>query len=136
MRTILFSGLGALAVALAASASAQVSRDAPLRAAVADGLQPPFQSKDKIGDTGKVSSLIIHSPGSSDFSAFRGEIAVGTHRQGTIYRWGGSACPGKDLEDVQELVLTMAFENGWLLTPKGKPGAGSNKCLTGLMLRK
>ena len=75
--------------------------------------------------------ITVNDAGSDDFSAYKGEVRVRANKTITVYRWGGSACPGKDLSAANVALLFEAAEESAKITPKYKPGAGSNKCLTG-----
>lgn len=92
---------------------------------------PTAASADSNGSRGRVIDITLNDSGSDDFAAFRGEVRIRANKVTTTYRWGGSACPGKDLSATNVALLFEAAEEGEKVTPKYKPGAGSNKCLTG-----
>lgn len=96
---------------------------------------PTAASADSNGTRGRIIDITVNDSGSDDFSAFKGEVRIRANKAVKVYRWGGAACPGKDLTAANVALLFTAAEESAKVTPKYKPGAGSNKCLTGFKVQ-
>ncbi len=97
----------------------------------------PFSgAADTIGGSGKLAGLRQVEPTSDDFPRFHGAIIIDEGKNViTSYFWGGSHCPGFDLEDARVAVLLRALRNTKLRALVAyKPGAGGTRCLTQYLL--
>ena len=85
---------------------------------------------------GTLQSFRVTDQGADNFSAYRGEIKVDYSGDVKLYRWGGAACPGKDLSDRNVMVLAEALGDDLKIKVETKLGAGSNVCLVGFTLKR
>lgn len=94
---------------------------------------------DTTDPVGRAVELTVNAQGSDDFGRFRGELVVEAVGSGalTTYRWGGLACPGRDLSDANVSRLLTALENHdrLVVIPRHKPGQGSTKCLVSFTIQ-
>lgn len=93
-------------------------------------------SADTAGEPGRIIALTYNSSGSDERGLFWGAVVIKPW-QGSAqeYRWGGSSCPGKNL-DVDETALLERALLSWRVKtrPFYKFGQGGFLCLVGFEL--
>ena len=86
---------------------------------------------DYIGASGLISSIENNDPSADLYVQFHGRVIIGDGFRTTEYRWGGTSCGSKNLDEGRIDLLNHALFHGVQVTPKYKSGAGSTKCLVG-----
>ncbi len=91
---------------------------------------------DDVQPIGLIAVLRVNELSSDDYGSFHGILIVGDSVGGYFsYKWGGSHCPGKNLEPHELEILQRGMNNPRILIePRTKTGAGGNKCLTAFSL--
>jgi len=94
---------------------------------------------DQTGVAGKIISVTINGSKSDDYKTFHGSVTIrppGKRQRPVEYKWGGTACPGKDLTDHEVDILVGAFHErkSTLVVPRSKNGQGGAICLVGFEL--
>jgi hypothetical protein len=94
-----------------------------------------------VGSAGKVISVHINGSLSDSYKTFHGSVKIkapGKRGRTSEYKWGGTACPAKDLTDHQVDLLVQAFHHRKTtqVVPRTKNGQGGVKCLVGFELRR
>lgn len=85
---------------------------------------------DSIGTPGKIYGL-EHNDDSSDEAGLRdGALFIDEGDVVREYLWGGSLCPGRDLDIDQQRMLLDALRSKIILLPYYKLGNGNSRCLT------
>ncbi len=91
---------------------------------------------DTTGEPGELLSIEILESTSDNFSAWNGDVVIrqlvdGVDQQ---YRWGGAACPGRDLEQARvDHLFELSTTPYMMVTIYWKPGAGTNRCIVGFV---
>lgn len=94
---------------------------------------------DEAGKTGRITQMLVNTPGSDQHPLYHGSITVKLLGSNTAveYRWGGSTCPKVKLTEQQLDLLMTAFvqRNRTRIAPKYAMGEGmGTRCLVGFEL--
>lgn len=89
---------------------------------------------DSAGASGRVTKVTVNTSGSDEFAQSHGAVSIrttGKKGRTSVYKWGGSLCPGRNLtpDQVQLLVLAMARPGAARVTPRYKKGQANTRCL-------
>jgi hypothetical protein len=97
---------------------------------------PLVSHADTVGAIGRVAAIRVNTSASDDFGSFHGWVLIGDSIGGALtYKWGGSHCPGVNLEPDDRSVLQSGLDNPRLLVePRYKIGQGGNLCLVAFIL--
>lgn len=85
---------------------------------------------DTVGLTGAIVGLREVNSNSDRYALLRGSIWI-EESPGQLqeYRWGGSACPGKDLTEDEVANLARNLDRNVRIIPIFKNGQGGSRCL-------
>lgn len=97
---------------------------------------PATVTADTEGDTGKVVSIIHNGAASDERSLYWGAVTIRPWQGASQeYLWGGSICPGKNLDIAEVALLEQAMLSRRVNTrPFYKNGQGGYLCLVGFQL--
>lgn len=88
---------------------------------------------DELTDWGEVAELLVIAEGSDDLGRFRGELVLRIDGIDSVYTWGGSTCPGRDLTESQvELLQNAALAPYMRVRLRTKIGQGGADCIVGM----
>ena len=93
-------------------------------------------------EPGVITSFQTFTPGSDEFSMFRGKITLKEKKgNSSEYAFGGSACPAKDLSESQQNFLVQVLTASrnpqkLLIKPFTKSGQGGNVCIVSYIISK
>jgi hypothetical protein len=92
---------------------------------------PALSMADNTGSAGRVIAFSHNAPASDEYPISRGGIVVKPWQAPEQeYRWGGSACPGKNLDPYEEALLERAFlSRRVIIQPYFQNGQGGHLCL-------
>jgi hypothetical protein len=89
------------------------------------------RAADNIGTPGPMVGFEHNDDSSDEAGLADGSLFIdeggGTTRE---YRWGGSLCPGRELDTAQQSMLLEAGRGKWVVLPYYKLGNGGARCLT------
>jgi hypothetical protein len=93
----------------------------------------PALAVDNVGALAPLVALNVNTVDSDTFLQFHGRMIVGDSIGGYAeYRWGGTACGSKTLEEYEVARLQDAMNNPRILVqPLWQAGQGSSQCLVG-----
>lgn len=89
---------------------------------------------DNIGAYGTAAQVAVIGPQSDEYSMARGRLVIDEGQQYyREYQWGGTACNGKNMSevDVANLLTALRERRDQTVTPLWKVGAGGARCLIG-----
>lgn len=90
---------------------------------------------DSIGQKGKVEAVEVFAPASDTHNKYHGRIFVNSGNSKQEYRWGGTSCGNKVIDDTMLDLLYRAMRNNSMrIVPAYKSGQGSTRCLVGFKL--
>ena len=91
---------------------------------------------DTDGVSGRIVALRVWAPTSDDYPIHHGQVVVGDSIGGfATYYWGGSYCPGKDLDQSLVDMLQRGLDNPRIvLRPRLHNGQGGNQCVVAFQL--
>lgn len=86
---------------------------------------------DSNGTPGPIVGFEHNDDSSDDAGLADGSLFI-DEGSGTIreYRWGGSLCPGRELDTAQQGMLLEAARGKWVVLPYYKLGNANTRCLT------
>lgn len=89
---------------------------------------------EETGEPGFIESLELVSISAENYPLYHGELILQTEFGEVAYRWGGSSCPGKDLNNEEsrhllEALIQYSQSAHMHITPTYKNGQGQNICL-------
>jgi hypothetical protein len=91
---------------------------------------------DTAGEPGEILSIEILESTSDNFVTWHGDVVIRQLSDGRDqqYRWGGAACPGRDLEDARvNYLFELSTTPYMVVTIYWKQGAGGNRCVVGFV---
>lgn len=91
---------------------------------------------DTDGSSGRIVALRVWGASSDDYAVHHGQIVLGDSIGGfATYYWGGSYCPGKDLDPQLVDMLQRGLDNPRIvIRPRLKNGQGGNQCVVAFQL--
>lgn len=95
---------------------------------------PALAFGDPQGAKGTVSELEINHTTTDNYLQHHGRIVVTSGKVSAEYRWGGTACGSRTLNDHLVTMLQRALESGTPIVPRYQPGQGQSLCLVGFTL--
>lgn len=95
---------------------------------------PSLAFADEQGTSGTVTSLEINHSSSDVYLQHHGRIVVTTGKASAEYRWGGTACGSRTLDENLTTMLQRALESGTQIVPRYQGGQGQSLCLVGFTL--
>ena len=91
---------------------------------------------DESGAEGYVSAVQINNTSADAYLQYHGRLFVRVSKQVVDeYRWGGTSCGSKIVNEAQLSALNLALANGMKVAPSWRPGQGQTKCLVGFVLQ-
>ncbi|MBZ0165873.1 MAG: hypothetical protein K8I00_03630 [Candidatus Omnitrophica bacterium] len=89
---------------------------------------------DETGEPGFIESLELVSISADNYPLYHGEMILQTEFGEVAYRWGGSSCPGKDLNHesnthMLDALIQYSQSAHMHIVPTYKNGQGGNLCV-------
>jgi hypothetical protein len=95
---------------------------------------PGLALADSVGSAGAIKSLELNTVHADAYLLNHGRIQVVSGKATDEYRWGGSSCGTRTLDDAQVATLQRAMASGMQIQPRYQIGQGSTLCLVGFVV--